>query len=147
MRFIHMILMLLACWCSTAVADTYVTCGNKKSPYRLVVLTESGYTTVQIFKRGEKYPSTNATAALSFPRCGQKRSCSQSPTGIKTIDHTPSYHLALPWRAMESQDSFHAVLNEQTKGHLGEPVTRKFNLTCKPGENHQALIASYPTTK
>lgn len=142
MKFMKLVVLAMASLCALAKAETttYVSCGNDSGTYRLVVSSEAGYSTMQVFKYGEKTPSTNATAALQFRRCNQGP-CKEEPTGIKSIDSKPSYNLSLPWQAMSSE-RFTAVLTEQTTGRLGEPVRKTFNITCQPGVKIHQLIAS-----
>lgn len=139
----------MAGWLAThAIADTntYVTCGDKDGSHRLVVSTDAGYSTMKIYKNGEKDPTINATAALTFRRC-MKPPCADSPVGIKTIDSKSRYNLALPWRAMESKDKFTAVLTEKMTDRLGELGSKTFNITCQPGVKKHELIASARSNK
>ena len=149
MKFMSVTLLTLAQLCVSIVfadAPAYVICGSKQSSHRLVVSSADGYSKMQVYKRGEKKPSADAVAALLFRRCVQGP-CQQVPTDIKTIDSSPSYSLSLPWRAMESDDKFTAVLTEQSVGRLGEPVSKTFNLICQPGVKNQELIASTRSNK
>ena len=126
--------------------NTYISCGSKKTTYRLIVSHDAGYKTMQVFKRGRSEPVVDAAAAMLFRRCVESP-CQQVPIGIKTIDSSPSYNLSLPWRAMESDNKFTAVLTEQIPNRLGQTISKTYNILCQPGVKNNTLIASTKTNK